>query len=205
MLLTLLFRLTLRLLPLCLLLCLVVPAVGGRSSVSPAQDEVWQRFGFAHCDLPCYVGIVPGKTTFRQSPVLLFSNLPAIDPRIFNSGTSINFWADNQRMSGSLRDEGGAAGELRLNTTMPLALFLPMLGAPDCIIVNTLDSPQRRVIVFWVRDYVSIGAVLDTGSRINANTSRILALWMRNVNPSDCARNDAVAWRGFMPLWAYRR
>ena len=205
MLLTLLLRLTLRLLPFCLLLCAALPILGGRSSASAAQDGAWERLGFTICDLPCFVGITPGKTSFRQSPVLLFRNLPAIDPRIFNSGTAINFWADSRRLYGALRDAGDAVGEVRLTLSLPLGQLLPALGAPDCIIVSTLDSPQRRIVVFWVRNHISTGAVLDADNRIIADQTRVLALWMRSVNPDDCSRSDAVAWHGFAPLWAYRR
>src|SRR5436190_19729403 len=91
MLLTSLFsRLLLRLLPLIILLCAAIPALGGRSL--PA-DDAWQNFGFSICDLPCYVGITAGRTPFSDTPDLLRRSIPLIGNRMFYGGTAVTFWA----------------------------------------------------------------------------------------------------------------
>lgn len=198
MVLTVFFRLTLGLLSLCFLLCLLCRAGDG----GLPDDARWADSGFAVCELPCFADITPGKTSFRQVTPLLRSNITTLD-RLYNSGSVINFWAQNQRFSGSFRDESGVVVEVHLNTSIPLEPFLAAVQAPDCIVVGTPEHPQRRFSVVWVRKHVSIGAVLNTETEINIKQTRILALWMQNSIPDDCAAGDARAWHGFAPLWAY--
>ncbi len=157
MLLTLILRATLRLALLCTLLCVLISALGGRPN--PA-NALWVRAGFAACDLPCFANITPGKTAFLQAAPMLRRNVETMD-RLYNSGSVIDFWAEDQRLAGSVNSENGVVTEVRMNLPISLNPFLAVLQAPDCVIVGTPDSPLLRLVVVWVRtgdvDWGSVG------------------------------------------------
>ncbi|MEO8394238.1 MAG: hypothetical protein ABI700_14705 [Chloroflexota bacterium] len=193
MLLTSLFtRLLLRLLPLIVLLCAAIPALGGRSL---ATNDAWQNFGFSACDLPCYVGITPGRTPFSDTPDLLHRAIPLIGNRMFYAGTAVNFWASLPltQLSGWARNDFGVVGEMRLTSPLPFDYLLTQLGTPDCAISGT----NRPTVVFWIRNAISIGAVLGVGERDFSPSNRISALWLRNPEPNDCEISGVQAWHGF--------
>ncbi len=200
MLLTRSLRVTLRLALLCTLLCVLIPALGGH--LNPA-DALWMRAGFAACDLPCFANVTPGKTAFLQVPTMLRRNVVTMD-RLYNSGSVINFWAEDQRLAGSIDSENGVVTEVRMNLPISLSPFLAILQAPDCVIVGTPDNPLLRMVVVWVRKGISIGAVLDAETTITPDQARVLALWIHRNAPDECARHDSTAWRGFAPQWLYR-
>ena len=202
MLLSICVRLFVRVLPLCALICTAVGVFGTRQ---PADDDSWQRFGFAYCDLPCFAGITPGQTAFDSVSHLLMRHVETVDPRMIASGASINFWArtKSQQLGGLVRYNQGRVGEMRFNVTLPLAQVITELGTPDCILPDTSSASDRGTVIFWEREQVSIAAVLGTDPRavnLNADT---LALWMNAVQANDCSRSGAVPWRGFAPLWNY--
>ncbi len=193
-----------RVLPICAMLCVVVPTFAGRQ---PASDEAWQKFGFAACELPCVAGITPGQTSFNVVPNLLMRHIPVIDPLMLNSGASINFWAriPSQQLGGLIQYERGLVGEMRFNVILPLAQMVESLGTPDCILPNNSSQADQVSVIFWEREGVSIGAVLPADEPVVDLSSQTLALWVRNVQPEDCALRGAVAWRGFAPIWDYAR
>jgi hypothetical protein len=193
MLLTRLFsRLIVRLLPLIVLLCAAIPVLGGRSL--PA-DDAWQHFGFSVCDLPCFVGITPGRTPFSEMGDLLHRSIPLIGNRMFNAGTAINFWASlpHAQLAGWARNDQGLVSEIRLTSPLPFDYLLTQLGTPDC----ALSGDARPTIVYWVRGAVSVGAVLGAGERDFSPNNRISAVWMRTSEPDDCAASGALTWHGF--------
>ena len=192
-----------KVLALCVALCAVVLVFGARQM---SAHEAWTSFGFDACELPCYAGITPGRSGFGSSASTLMRQVPAIDPRMISTGTSLSFWArmPSQQLSGIIRyEQGGGVGEIRLNAKLPVEQVIAQLGTPDCILGKTTESPEQMTVIFWERGVVSIGAVLDSqGSTLNLSAN-VLALWLRAVNPPDCSLRGALAWRGFAPLWAY--
>ena len=203
MLLTRLFlRLILRLLPLIVVLCVFVPALGGRSL--PA-DDAWQQFGFSVCDLPCFSGITPGRTPFNEMPTLLRRSIPLIGNRLFNAGTAINFWASlpaafsGGELSGWARNNSGLVAEIRLTARLSFDHLLLELGTPDCV----LTSQQQSTIVIWIRKAISIGAVLNANEQNFGLNSRVSTLWTRSAEPDDCWASGARAWHGFARVADY--
>lgn len=194
-------RLLARLLLLTALLCAVVPALGGRSA---STGDAWERFGFTACGLPCFAGITPRYTPFDTVSTLLSRHVPVIDPRMISGGASINFYASwhGQQMNGVARYDQGQVGELRLNVALPLAPVLEQLGAPDCLLSNH-NPANLLVVLFWQREGISVAAVLDQTAPTQDVNGRLLALWLSAVEPNDCARQGAVPWHGFAPLWSY--
>jgi hypothetical protein len=195
-------RLFLRMLPVIAALCAVVPTIAGRPLDG---DESWEQFGFAYCALPCFAGITPGETPYHQASRLLRQHIPVMENRMFNTGTSINFWALTNRaeLSGTALYELGMVGELRLNVPLPLDHLLTQLGAPDCILLTPPDNPRRAPVIFWIRENISIGAVLRTDLNLLTLSGRAPALWLRSGDPNECEVRGAVPWRGFAPAWNY--
>ena len=199
MLLTSLFtRLTVRLLPLVVLLCAALPAFGGRPL---SEDAGWRDFGFTACNLPCYVGITAGRTPFNEMPDLLRRSIPLIGDRMFNAFTTLNFWASlpHTQISGWARNNGGVVAEIRLVSPLPLDHLLIQLGTPDCVLPGT----QRPTIIVWVRKMISIGVVLGIGEKDFSPANRVSAIWLRSTNPDDCSTSGAKAWHGFATVADY--
>jgi hypothetical protein len=125
---------------------------------------------------------------------------------MISTGTSLSFWArlPAEELSGIIRyAPGGGVSEIRLNARLPVERMIDQLGAPDCILGRTSESPAQMTVIFWERGVVSVGAVLRAGEKSVNLKSDVLAIWLRAVNPSDCSLRGAVAWRGFAPLWSY--
>jgi len=191
-----------RALLLCALLCAAIPALGARQT---APDEAWLKFGFAACDLPCYAGIMPGQTSFDQVTALLTRHIAVIDPLMIDGGASINFWGwiASQQLSGLIRYNQGQVGEIRLDLLLPVGELIEHLGAPDCILSGAGSDAQADTVIFWERQGVSIGAVLAPDPQAINLSANALALWLRDVQPEDCALRGAIRWQGFAPLWDY--
>ncbi|MEP7290255.1 MAG: hypothetical protein ABI835_00675 [Chloroflexota bacterium] len=186
-----------------LALCAALPVFGARQL---SQNQAWHSFGFDVCQLPCFAGITPGRSGFGSSSSTLVREVPAIDPRMIATGSSLSFWArlPEQQLSGVVRYElGGGVGEIRLNVTLPLEQVITQLGTPDCLLANTTDAPGVPTRIFWERGIVSIAAVLGTDQDAIHPNASVFALWVRAVTPPDCSLRGALPWRGFAPLWAY--
>jgi len=199
MLLTSLFsHLMFRLLLLIVLLCTAIPALGGRSL---AENDAWQHFGFTVCDLPCFVGITPGRTPFIELPDLLHRSIPLIENHMFYNITAINFWASLPlaQLSGWARNDQGVVSEMHLTSPLPFDYLLTHLNTPDCV----LPGSDRPTVVYWIRSAVSIGAVLGVGEDDFSPNSRVSALWLRNSTPNDCEKSGAQAWHGFAIMSDY--
>jgi hypothetical protein len=201
MLLILAFRILPKMLVVCVLCCTMVVACAART---PGSEAAWTRFGFEACALPCYAGMTPGETPFRETGTLLINHVPALDPRVISSGTSLNFFArmTGQQLAGLVRyQSGGQVGEIRLNSVLPLDQVLMQLGAPDCILATTVD---RAPIIFWERGMVSVAAVLGMDNSAYQPGANIFSLWLRVATPPDCTLRGARSWQGFAPLWVYQ-
>lgn len=197
----LLFRVLLKMLLVSVLCCTAVIVWATRT---PGSTAVWTRFGFETCALPCFAGMTPGETPFRETGTLLMNHVPALDPRVISSGTSLNFFArlPGQQLAGLVRYQtGGQVGEIRLNAVLPLDQVLMQLGTPDCILVATVD---RAPIIFWERGSVSIAAVLAENTNALKPATSIFSLWLRVAVPPDCTLRGARLWQGFAPLWVYQ-
>lgn len=195
------FRVLLKILVVCVVCSITVVVWANRI---PSSDIAWSRFGFETCALPCYAGISPGETPFRGTGTLLINHVPALDPRVISSGTSLNFFArlPSQQLAGLVRYQtGGQVGEIRLNAVLPLDQVLMQLGAPDCILAATVD---RAPIIFWVRGEVSVAAVLSLDANPYKPGASVFSLWLRVAVPSDCTLRGARSWQGFAPLWVYK-
>lgn len=206
MLLKLLSRLLLWILPLIVVLCAVIPVVAARH---PPENVAWHSFGFDHCQLPCFAGITSGVTPFDSAAPLLVRNVEAVNPRMINSGTSINFWGRHHdlQLSGLVRNDRASVGELRLIVIVPLEDVVTQLGAPDCILPNTDGDPNRMTIIFWEQGGISTAAVLGYDANrhavnLSANT---LAIWLSAMEPNPCSLRGAQPWKGFAPMWGYAR
>jgi hypothetical protein len=204
MLLKLLSRLLLCLLPLIVLLCAVIPVIAARQ---PTENTAWRSFGFDYCQLPCFAGITSGETPFDSAAPLLIRNVEAVDPRMINSGTSINFWGrdSSQQLSGLVRNDRASVGELRLIVVLPVEEVIAQLGAPDCILPNLDGDPNRLTIICWERGGMATAAVLGLDDKrravnLSANT---LAIWLSAMEPNPCSLRGALPWKGFAPMWGY--
>ncbi len=195
-------RLLLSLIPLLVVLCAGIPALGGRSL---SHNDTWQQFGFSVCELPCFGGITPGRTPFNEMPSLLRRSIPLIGNRLFNAGTAINFWASlpekaaASELSGWARNNSGLVAEIRLTARLPFDHLLLELGTPDCV----LASSQQSTVVIWSRKSNSIGAVLSANESTFDLNSRVSTLWTRSVEPDDCWVSGARAWHGFARVADY--
>lgn len=201
MLVMLISRLSLRVLPLIVVLCAVVPAAGGRA-LHP--DEAWEGFGLTICSLPCYAGLTPGRTPFQQTPSLLRQNVPLIQNHMFNTGLVVHFWAETPayELAGFVRHISGVIDEVHLDSPLPLDHLIAELGMPNCVIPGASTS-LRRSTLFWTRGHISIAAVMR-GDSFDLN-ARVPAMWIYPANPPACERDDAVRWRGIVPLDEYAR
>ncbi len=200
MLLTITLRIALRLVLGGLLLCGLVVMFGGRPD--PA-DALWARAGFAACDLPCYANITPEKTAFLQASSLLQRHVTTLD-RLYNSGNVVSFWAEDQRLAGSISSENGVVSEVRLTLPLSLRQFIAALQAPDCVIAGTPDNPLPRLVLVWVRKGITIAAVAGSGRTLNPDQTQILALSIHHSTPDECTQGNSTAWRGFAPQSWYR-
>jgi hypothetical protein len=200
MLLTVIARLILRLLVLCLLLGLALPAFGGRPL---APDEAWDTLGFTVCTLPCFAGIVPGKIAYRAAPDELLRHLPLIGRRMFYNNAILNFWAssDHYDLAGWAGYDRGTVGELRLTLPLRFDHLLDSLGTPDCVMPRI--PPTERTGVYWIREDISIVALLSLNQHNFNVHSRSTGLWLRAFRPDDCADEGAVRWRGFTSTAEY--
>ncbi len=201
-------RLVFRLFTVCLALCAVLPFLAARAARIPAD---WEALGFSACQLPCFAGITPAETPFRDVSTLLMRHIPALDPRLMHSGSAIHFQAalwrtqdSPKQLNGLVRyDRGTTVSEVRVSTSVPLELVFAQLGAPDCILPGGAFSTQQSMVIFWERGAISVAAVLGRGeNRVRLNGDAY-ALWLRAVNPPDCAMRGSLRWRGFAPVWAY--
>jgi hypothetical protein len=200
MLLSLCVRLLIRLAVPCLILCAALPAFGGRPL---APDEAWEALGFGVCDLPCFAGVVPGRTGFQVAPETLRMQVPLIGRRMFYNNAVLNFWASSQNyeLAGWAGYDRGTVGELRLTVPLPLDYLIDQLGTPDCVMPRI--PPTERSGVYWVREGVSIVALLSLGQHNFNLHTRSTGLWLRAFRPDDCGESGAVAWRGFTPTAEY--
>lgn len=194
MLLTISSRVVIRLLLLSALLCAALPVFGGRPL---PPDEVWDKLGFTVCDLPCYAGVVPGKMAYRAAPDELLRRIPLIGRRMFFNNSILNFWASSEHyeLAGWAGADRGTVGELRLTLPLRLDRLLAQLGAPDCVMPRI--RPTERTGLYWIRDEVSIVALLSLNEHNFDIHSRATGLWLRAFRANDCDDADAVRWHGF--------
>ncbi len=204
MLLVFLLRFASRLLPLIAALCALVPVLGGRE---PASDAAWEQLGFGVCELPCFAGITPGQTVFYQVPDLLRRSIPVIGNHMFDSSVTVDFWVTlpDYQLAGVVNAQRSDVGGINLTAWLPFDQLIARLGMPDCVLVSTTNHVRYTTVVFWVREQVSIGALLGVNQRAITPDMRVRAVWLRAVDPDDCALPGAIPWQGFAAVWGYTR
>ncbi len=181
-------------------------ALGKSHAQVGETDPAWKALGFDACDLPCWAGIVPGATPFAEAFDLLVAHVPALDSRVLVGSSQINFAASlgDRYLNGLIFYNRGRVGSLRMNLVVQVSELFARAGPPDCVIyLSMLNMPYVAAALFWERDGLLIGSLLDgQGDRI-APGARTQLFWISAVD-SACDRPEAVEWRGFAPRWRYR-
>ncbi|MFQ3567623.1 MAG: hypothetical protein SNJ59_11550 [Aggregatilineales bacterium] len=193
-----------------LILCVVGGVLGLALGKSHAQlgetDPAWKALGFDACELPCWAGIVPGTTPFDDAFDRLVAYVPALDSRVLLGSSQINFTAslDDRYLTGLIFYNRGRVGSLRMNLVVPVSELFDRAGPPDCVIyLSMLNMPYIAAALFWERDGLLIGSLLDSQADRIAPSARTQLFWISAVD-SACDRPEAVEWRGFAPRWRYR-
>lgn len=161
--------------------------------------------GFEACALPCWAGITPGETRTQESPQIMSAHLPDT-PVVFSQiGTQINFntTRTERSISGSIYDDRGTVGGLRLMMRLPLWQILELLGTPACVSQQPEASAQRFVTIRWALENHSIGVTLllePAEWNISAEIFS-LAVFSRDA---PCSSPAEISWQGFAPLWFYQ-
>lgn len=193
-----------------LILCIGSAVSGlalGRSRAQAGDaDPAWEALGFAACDLPCWAGIVPGMTPFAEAFDRLAAHMPALESRVLLGGSQINFAAslDGRYLTGLIFSDRDRVGSLRMTLIVPVSELFDRAGPPDCVIyLSMLNMPYSAATLFWERDGLLVGTLLDGQADRIAPSARTQLLWISAVD-SACDRPESVAWRGFAPRWRYR-
>lgn len=166
----------------------------------------WEALGFNACELPCWAGILPGTTPFAEAFDLLVAHVPALDSRVLLGSSQINFAAslDDRYLTGLIFYNRGRVGSLRMNLVVPVSELFDRAGPPDCVIyLSMLYMPYAAAALFWERDGLLIGALLDGQADRIAPSASTQLFWISAVD-SACDRPEAIEWRGFAPRWRYR-
>jgi hypothetical protein len=181
------------------LLCLILPIFAPR----PLETaESWHYFHFDACELPCFSGITPGKTSFQNAPSLLRRNLAQIGTEIHSTGLSLQFIGSTltRDFAGFARADQGVVSDMSIVAIVPVDHLIEQLGMPDCILLSD-QSDVPGASLFWVRDSVAINAVLDQFTlTLRAN---VKLLYMYAFETDVCAHFNAPLWHGFAPAWKY--
>ncbi|MBC7810241.1 MAG: hypothetical protein H7175_03800 [Burkholderiales bacterium] len=197
-------RLALAVLPACLLgtgLLLMSRPL----NTSATGDVIGLRLGLTACALPCWAGIVPGETPFEQAPQTIADHLAITQNRFTVSSSHINYWLTitDEPFSGLIDYERGVVSDIRINAPVPMWYLMALLGPPDCVWIDALSSQEDIIGVYWERDGLSTGAILnfDKGAAWQPDTL-MDSVWA-STQVGFCDEVGALRWRGFAPFWRY--
>jgi hypothetical protein len=162
--------------------------------------------GFESCSLPCWGGILPGQTRALDSPQVMAAHLVGAELEFNQVSAQINFEVTGleQQVNGSIYDDRGLVGSLRIMMRMPLWRLIMTLGTPECVSSQTYPDGGELVSLWWVQgDYtISSGVILPPPPVWNAAVEVFVLSIFGNTGICDTA--DVKRWQGFAPLWFYR-
>jgi hypothetical protein len=163
--------------------------------------------GFATCDLPCWAGVMPALTPFREALKIITANLPGWSLNVQASNAQIGFYGslDEDRIGGVIYEDRGSVGRIRLDVNFPLWYLIEVLGSPYCVRANHLSSINLNVVlVYWRLGNMSVTGVvtLNPLEKWYPGTQTEALLMMTSYE--QCALIDAHPWMGFARLWLYQ-
>lgn len=208
-------RLLLRGLALCFVLMSL--SAGGAIMVSAAQPtppRQWDPYGFAACDLPCWAGIVPGKTSFDEIMPLLEEHLRvpySTSQPAYSNVTYVVFGDETYSLQAQIVLEGRGVRELQLYNLTYLPSdwqhILAELGTPDCVTPRRASrSSFNGIALHWqgenglvIRSFLP----LDRDAMILPDERAVPLLGVARSAMGACEDRLTIPWRGFAPLWRY--
>jgi hypothetical protein len=134
--------------------------------------------GVESCAAPCWQGIRPGVTTFREAVDLLAANtrIVRLDQRQRYHGESVRVWyvrwawqgSSGAEVTGTLMIQDGIVRVIRIDSLIPFGQVWEALGQPDQgTYVGTLiftDSAPRTVPLYHTAIYSRSGITLQTNA-----------------------------------------
>ncbi len=162
--------------------------------------------GFDVCALPCWAGILPGKTHTEEVVALLSEHVPGVALEFQRVVTQITFSAVeySRRFSGVIYDNRGRVSGLRIRTELPLWLLIDALDTPTCIRTLSGGSGEEIVVISWEKKthYLSGTLLLPDVSAWKPD-ALVMVLGIFEAYPA-CETPGGHPWQGFMPVWRYR-
>ena len=184
----------------------VCVALGGAALlVAPGLARDARLPGFEACDLPCWGGLLPGETPFREAAAVLRQHL-APDATVASDGVMVVFHTRSAEpyISGVVSyNNAGSVGTIYLNTVVPFVYLLDRLATPDCLWVSQTSDHRALFFVIWKRDgwFIKAFVPADEYGRLNGHlTAHDVEI---GASRSICDGNGASPWLGFAPAWRY--
>lgn len=163
--------------------------------------------GFDACALPCWAGMTPGETLYADAPRLIGEHISGATLNFERGFAQINFTMQapgTNPIFGSIYDDRGQVGGVRLDGVIPLWLLLEQAGRPRCVSSSQALTSNARVInVYWQMGdiYLWSFTAFAATDRFHPASPAISLFILHSEDP--CIQPDAQAWRGFAPLWVY--
>lgn len=162
--------------------------------------------GFSTCRLPCWAGVVPHKTAFRDALKIVTANLPGWSLDAQSNNAQISFYGkqgENQ-IAGAIYEDRSLVGRIRLDIAFPLWYLIEELGRPSCVRAIDLPSPDVHiVVVYWRAADIAVMGIIGLESSEKwypgARTQTLLT-----TTSNECMLPDSLPWRGFARLWSYQ-
>jgi hypothetical protein len=193
-------RLTLSIFAVCALLTALAPLIAPRPVASAA---VWEAFGFAACELPCWAGVHLGETSVMEGLQRITANMPALSG-FDGVGDTVDVWGsqDQYLINASLYPllDGKISG-IEMLVTLPTDLLLTRLGQPDCIYVTSWQTFSLSWSTGQGAFQMSIlGTLREFYTPHDAQVSISLRAGDRLT---ECATKRATPYAGIAPWWRY--
>jgi hypothetical protein len=189
------------------LLCVLAIRIG---AARPDPDlSYWRDFGFTACALPCYAGMTPGVTDFRNTVELIAANVPVLSRELLVSTSQTVFFGQDdatfQTLSGLARYANGMVGEIRLTLFRTLSSVILRFGPPDCTLIY---PPTRPTVIFlyWQGDTALVwaSASIDQAVLLRSPVFTIATTVLENRRVCESS-SEIQPWRGFAAVWRYLR
>ncbi len=163
--------------------------------------------GFSACHLPCWAGITPHETVFKEALRNINASLPGWSLDVQRNNTQITFYGNHgeNQIAGVIYEDRTFVGRIRLDVAMPVGYLIEELGRPYCVRTNYLSTLNENVVVVYWRlaDATVMGIIrLDPLEDWypGALTETLLVL----TSNEECTLIDALPWVGFARLWLYQ-
>lgn len=194
----------------CAILCaclqlLVMRLANDDAGSESVESSVRAGLGFEACVLPCYAGLMPGRTPFADTSALLAANVPLLTRQMRIDALTLRFEveAPNARLTGVIGSENGRVGSVQLRLDFPLRRLLADFGAPDCILAGSPSDAGALHYLVWQIDGLLLRAAVDAQPRLLALDQHSDGLWIGVASPGACP-GDLLPWHGFAPAWRYQ-